>query len=69
MEENRPEDPTADEARALMGEIEAELAGIAHALERLESGRYWSCELCGAEISAERLAAEPTAARCDRHPG
>ena len=34
------------------------------ALRRLESGEYGVCFVCGEEISAQRLAAEPTTTRC-----
>jgi RNA polymerase-binding transcription factor DksA len=46
------------------------LAATAVALERaialLDEGRYGRCEVCGAEIGAERLEAVPWAARCVR---
>lgn len=43
--------------------IEADLAGVETALARLDDGTYWTCEVTGAEIPAERLAADPTTRR------
>ena len=47
----------ADAAREDLAEIEAALA-------RLADGSYGSCQVCGARISAERLAARPAARAC-----
>jgi RNA polymerase-binding transcription factor DksA len=43
--------------------IEADLAGVETALARLDDGTYWTCEVTGAEIPTERLAADPTVRR------
>jgi RNA polymerase-binding transcription factor DksA len=43
---------------------ERELAEIDRALVRIDDGTYGTCESCGTEIVAERLAALPTAATC-----
>lgn len=43
--------------------IEADLAGVETALARLDDGTYWTCEVSGAEIPAERLAADPITRR------
>ena len=43
--------------------IEADLAGVETALARLDDGTYWTCEVTGDEIPAERLAADPTVRR------
>ena len=40
--------------------IEQDLADVDIALGRLENGTYWTCEVTGAEIPAERLAENPT---------
>ena len=47
----------ADAAREDLAEIEAALA-------RLADGSYGICQVCGARISAERLAARPAARAC-----
>lgn len=43
--------------------IEQDLADVDTALARLEDGSYWVCEVTGAEISEETLAANPLARR------
>ena len=43
--------------------IEQDLADIDIALGRLEDGTYWTCEVTGAEIPAEKLAENPTLRR------
>jgi RNA polymerase-binding transcription factor len=47
----------ADAAREDLAEIEAAMA-------RLADGSYGICQVCGARISAERLAARPVARAC-----
>lgn len=37
---------------------------IEGALRRLETGEYGYCFVCGEDISAQRLAADPTSTRC-----
>jgi DnaK suppressor protein len=41
-----------------------DLAQVEAALGRLHSGRFGLCQDCGEPIDAERLAAQPWAARC-----
>jgi RNA polymerase-binding transcription factor DksA len=43
--------------------IERDLADVEVALARLDAGTYWTDEVTGAELSAELLAARPTARR------
>ena len=43
--------------------IERDLAGVEVALARLDAGTYWTDEVTGAELPAERLLAHPTARR------
>jgi RNA polymerase-binding transcription factor DksA len=52
--------PVIDEATTLLDDVDA-------ALVRLSEGTYRSCELCGAELNAEVLAAAPTQRRCTVH--
>ncbi|MBW3536316.1 MAG: TraR/DksA C4-type zinc finger protein [Actinobacteria bacterium] len=49
---------------SLLEQVEAELADIEHALERLEEGTYGICEACGKPIGDERLEAVPAARFC-----
>jgi DnaK suppressor protein len=50
--------------RAVDDAARAELAHIDAALERIETGRFASCESCGGTIEAERLAVVPYATEC-----
>jgi RNA polymerase-binding transcription factor DksA len=43
------------------------LNDVDRALERLTSGAYDSCEVCGAVIPDALLAADPTRRVCDQH--
>jgi len=40
------------------------IAKIREALERIDNGTYGICEICGAEISIERLKARPVTTQC-----
>jgi RNA polymerase-binding transcription factor len=42
------------------------LAELTRAQEKLGEGTYGSCDVCGAEIGAERLEARPWSTRCVR---
>lgn len=46
--------------------LDAKLADVDRALEKLDEGTYGSCDVCGEPIGAERLAAIPWAVRCVR---
>ena len=43
--------------------IEQDLADVDIALGRLEDGTYWTCEVTGAEIPADKLTENPTLRR------
>ena len=49
---------------SIRAQLEAELADLDRAIDRVERGRYGACEACGGSIGAERLAARPTARFC-----
>ena len=49
---------------ALADAARADLAEIRAALARLDDGSYGICQVCGARISADRLAARPAARTC-----
>ncbi|MEY2478914.1 MAG: hypothetical protein QOG87_4229 [Actinomycetota bacterium] len=49
---------------SILEQVEAELADVAHALERLDQGTYGICEACGQPIGEERLEALPAARFC-----
>jgi RNA polymerase-binding transcription factor DksA len=49
---------------SILEQVEAELADVAHALQRLDDGSYGTCEACGQPIGDERLEAMPAARFC-----
>jgi DnaK suppressor protein len=49
---------------ALLRDARSRLAQLERALDRLDGGTYGRCEVCGAPIGADRLAALPAADRC-----
>jgi RNA polymerase-binding transcription factor DksA len=51
---------------ALLGSAREHVAEFDRALERLGSGEYGRCEVCGAPIPAERLEVRPAASTCVR---
>ena len=67
-DEHDPEGATIAYERAkvtaLVRQTEDQLADVDHALARLETGAYATCERCGGEIGAERLEARPSASSC-----
>ncbi len=67
-DEHDPEGSTIGFERAqvssLLDRARARLADLDRAEERLRAGAYGRCAGCGVAISAERLAAQPTATMC-----
>jgi RNA polymerase-binding transcription factor DksA len=51
----------------LLEQVDADLAAVDRALERLSSGAYGRCDACGDAIGDERLAAVPAARFCVEH--
>ncbi|MGH9021538.1 MAG: TraR/DksA C4-type zinc finger protein [Acidimicrobiia bacterium] len=67
MDRERASELMARERRrveALVAELLAVLSELEAAAERLESGAYGRCEVCGEEIPAERLEAAPATRYC-----
>lgn len=52
---------------AIVRQLEARLAEVRDALERIENGTYGRCTSCGSGIEAERLDANPAAKTCKAH--
>lgn len=52
---------------ALLEQVDADLAAVDRALERLSNGAYGRCDACGHAIGDERLAAVPAARFCLEH--
>ena len=52
---------------AALDALEAELADIERALERMDEGSYGTCEVCGERLSEALLAERPAARHCPAH--
>jgi RNA polymerase-binding transcription factor DksA len=52
---------------SILEQVEAELADVERALQRLDEGSYGTCEACGEAIEEERLEALPAARFCLTH--
>jgi hypothetical protein len=68
--EATPGDPPGDglvAATAAIEHAEGVLADVESALERLESGQYLTCEICGAPLDPAILVNAPTLRRCVVH--
>jgi len=52
---------------SLLEQLEAELGDLDAALRKVEEGTYGTCEICGNEISLERLEARPGSRTCIDH--
>ncbi|HBI16760.1 MAG: hypothetical protein UR60_C0039G0008 [Candidatus Moranbacteria bacterium GW2011_GWF2_34_56] len=63
-EDNASEVEEYVENVALESNLEEQLKDINHALEKIKNGTYGVCEECGANISPERLEANPSAKKC-----
>ena len=58
-----------DAARDLgvMSALEVRMQNVSDALDRIDSGEYGACEVCGEEIEEDRLDANPAATTCIAH--
>lgn len=52
---------------AILDHVDARLADVDRAIERLERGEFGTCETCGRAIDADRLRARPAARFCVEH--
>lgn len=52
---------------AVFDQLIAGLAEVKAALGKIEAGTYGKCEVCGADIEADRLEANPGAKTCIAH--
>lgn len=66
MDSNDLSDTASDDGRPNLDLVERELADVETALERLDSGQYWTDEVTGEQIQAEVLEERPTARRNPR---
>lgn len=58
-----------DENEGIVGALEVRYNNIKKALGKIERSEYGMCEICGKEIEAERLDANPSARTCIAHLG
>jgi RNA polymerase-binding transcription factor DksA len=54
---------------SILEQVQAELAAVDRALQRLDEGKYGTCEVCGDSITEERLAVMPATRFCIGHQG
>lgn len=59
------EDMTDDNAAA--SELSGRLKSVVGALNAMDDGTYGLCDVCGADIESDRLAANPAATTCKKH--
>jgi RNA polymerase-binding protein DksA len=53
-----------EQSISLLEQLDAQLADIDRAMQRIEAGEYGKCEACGRPIGEERLEARPAARYC-----
>ena len=68
-DENEAADAIEDyeENMAITNSLESRLNDVVTALGKIESGEYGICKVCGNEIEADRLEANPAAPTCKTH--
>jgi RNA polymerase-binding transcription factor DksA len=54
---------------SILEQVQAELAAVDRALQRLDEGTYGTCDVCGDSIADERLAVMPATRFCVGHQG
>ena len=54
---------------SLLEQLEAEIEDLDTALRKVDDGTYGTCEICGREITPERLEAVPGTRTCIDHAG
>jgi RNA polymerase-binding transcription factor DksA len=54
---------------SILEQVQAELAAVDRALQRLDAGTYGTCDVCGDTITDERLAVMPATRFCVGHQG
>jgi RNA polymerase-binding transcription factor DksA len=55
------------ENNAILTDLENRYNEVKDALARIDAGTYGTCRVCGKEIEAERLDADPSADTCKEH--
>lgn len=54
---------------AIVNTLEARYQDLKSALDKIKHNTYGVCQVCGEEIDAERLEANPSARTCRKHMG
>ncbi len=54
---------------ALVRQLEVRLTEVDQALEKMKTGNYGDCVVCGKKIETDRLEANPAAPTCKEHMG
>lgn len=55
------------ERRGEVAQLETRYNNILRAIEKMKTGMYGTCEVCGVEIEDDRLNANPAAKTCKAH--
>lgn len=56
-----------EENRAIVNTLETRYNDVKKSLNKIKNNTYGICQVCGEEISAERLEANPSAQTCRKH--
>lgn len=56
-----------EENLAIVNTLEVRYQEVKSALEKMDQGTYGTCSVCGEEIEADRLEANPSASTCKKH--
>lgn len=56
-----------EENIAITNSLEGRLQDVARAIDKLENNTYGKCEICGKDIEADRLEANPASRTCKTH--
>ena len=57
------------ENRAIVDVLNARYQEVTSALDRIATGEYGVCEVCGEKVEEDRLEADPAAKTCKAHMG
>ena len=64
LETDAQEETDHDRIAAITAELESKQAQVNSALNRIETGEYFRCSVCGRSIKLQRLQANPSADKC-----
>ena len=56
-----------EENAAIVNTLETRYNDVKKSLDKIKDGTYGICQVCGEEISRERLEANPSASTCRKH--